>query len=72
MCEIQRFFIFPQNDWKKALELILALNHDKSFCLCFFWGGDEKKSIQRGKDVLVFKVNPLSPNIDIIYRFSQD
>ena len=30
MCEIQRFYIVPQN------ELIGALDYDKTFRLCFF------------------------------------
>jgi len=40
---------------EKALELIGALVHDKTFCLCVL---GEEKSIygQRGEDVFVFKV----------------
>ena len=31
MCEIQRFYIFPKKGLEKALELIGALGHDKTF-----------------------------------------
>ena len=37
MCEIQRFFIFPQNDWKRHLNSLLFLIIKKTFCLWFFW-----------------------------------
>ena len=37
MCEIQRFYIFPKKGLEKALELIGALDHDKTFRLCVFF-----------------------------------
>ena len=54
MCEIQRFYIFPKNDWEKALELIGALDHDQTFRLCFF--GREEININGRKLFLLLKV----------------
>ena len=45
MCEIQTFYIFPQNDLKRALELIGAPDHDKTFCLNVFFFRREEINI---------------------------
>ena len=55
MCEIQRFSIFPQNDWKRHLNSLLFLIIKKHFACDFF--GEKKLIYQRGKDVFVLKVN---------------
>ena len=56
MCEIQRFYVFPKKGLEKALELIGALDHDKTFRFCFFFLARRNQYTNVGKMFLFLKL----------------
>ena len=58
MCEIQRFYIFPKNDWKRhqnSLVLWIMTKHFTCVCVCVFLFWQEEINILMWGSCLFFK-----------------